>query len=158
MDAVVLMVGLASDHRIYDIEVMPDIPANELANAIAAAFNWPGTYDIEIGSTNQRLLSTQTLADIGAWDGSHLKLVPSKRTPLQTNPVSSIQENPSPSSHRPLQIPAEDHPSQEAPVISEWRSLTPNDPKKKVENKTESPVKKWSIPDTPTSDDSENKN
>lgn len=157
MDAVVLMVGLANDHRIYDIEVMPDIPANELANAIAAAFNWPGTYDIEIGPTNQRLLSTQTLADIGAWDGSHLKLVPSKRTPLQTNPVSSPQEKQSPSSQRPLKTPTKDYIPQN-PVISEWRSITPKDSKGENPKNTESPVKKWSIPDTPTASDSDNKN
>lgn len=76
MDPVIVMVGRANE-GVSDIEVMPDIPADELADAIAAAFGWNGAYDIQI---NGKILGRrQSMAEVDAWDGSELTMVPSNR-------------------------------------------------------------------------------
>lgn len=111
MDPVILMVGRVNE-GVHDLEVMPDVPAAELADAIALAFGWPGAYDIQVGG--KLLASGQTLADAGVWDGAQLTLVASSRPtrsvsgvnrPLQTSPIASRAEGPV-AGHRPLQAPA----------------------------------------------------
>jgi hypothetical protein len=78
MDPVIIMVGRPRE-SVQDIEVMPDVPADDLADAIAAAFGWDGVYDIQI---NGKILdSSQTLAEVNAWDGSQLLLIMSNRPP-----------------------------------------------------------------------------
>jgi len=96
VDPVVVMVG-RSNEGVSDIEVMPDVQAEHLADAIAAAFGWEGTYDIQI---NGKLLNNeQTLADMDAWDGSELLLVVSHRLPR-----ANTQSKP-PNFYRDLQTP-----------------------------------------------------
>ncbi len=91
MDPIILMVGRMNE-SVHDIEVMPDIPAEELAAAIAQAFQWDGTYDIQVNG--QMLAPRQTLASANVWDGSHLLMLISNRS-LRTAALqrSSIATN-----------------------------------------------------------------
>jgi len=80
MDPVILMIGRTNE-GVHDVEVMPDVPAADLADAIALAFGWPGTYDIQVAG--KMLSERQTLAEADIWDGSQLLLVSSSRAPRQ---------------------------------------------------------------------------
>lgn len=80
MDPVIVMVGRLNE-AVNDVEIMPDIPAEQLADSIAAAFKWDGVYDIQV---NGKLLEGhQTLAEANAWDGSELIMVASRRPPRE---------------------------------------------------------------------------
>ncbi len=104
MDPVILMVGRINE-GVHDIEVMPDIPAVDLADAIALAFGWSGTYDLQIDG--KMLAAHQTLAEADIWDGSRLLLVTSNRPARQT----ALSAKQVARHHRSLQIP--DPPSQQ---------------------------------------------
>lgn len=108
MDPVILMVGRAGE-GVNDIEVMPDVPAADLADAISQAFGWPGTYDIQVA--DKIIPANQTLADAGIWDGSQLTLVTSNRP---SRPISGI--------NRPLQVASQTGQGMEGPVAGK-RSL-----------------------------------
>lgn len=87
MDPVIIMVGRNDKEGVQDIEIMPDIPSDELADAIAEALGWAGTYDIQV---NGRLLGRhQTLAEADAWDGSELTLIGSSRPARIKTPPNS---------------------------------------------------------------------
>lgn len=79
MEPVIVMVSCGNSSEIFDIEVMPDVPAVDLADAIASALKWAGTYDIEIGTGGRKMNAQQCLAEVGLWDGARLRLVPSNR-------------------------------------------------------------------------------
>lgn len=78
MDSVIIMVGRENE-GVRDIEIMPDIPAGELAEAVAGAFGWSGVYDIKV--FGKILKQYQTLADVNAWDGAELTFILSNRPP-----------------------------------------------------------------------------
>jgi hypothetical protein len=84
MDPVIVMVG-RSNEGVNDIEIMPDVPAGQLADAIAAALGWDGTYDIQINGSI--LDERQTLAEVEAWDGSELLMVVSNRQQRPKTPI-----------------------------------------------------------------------
>ena len=100
MDSIIIMVGRLNE-GVQDIEVMPDIPAQELADALASAFGWDETYDIKF--EGEVLGNYQTLAEVNAWDGSELLLVVSKRAPrvrvLQKKNISRRMNNTSAQQH-----------------------------------------------------------
>lgn len=79
MEPVIIMVSCGNSPEVFDIEVMPDTPAVDLADAIGSALKWAGTYDIEIGSSGRKMNAQQCLAEVGLWDGARLRLVPSNR-------------------------------------------------------------------------------
>lgn len=87
MDPVIIMVGRVGE-GVHDIEVMPDIPADELADAIAISFGWKGTYDIQING--KRIDTRQTLAEVNAWDGSEIRLVETNRPPRVKTPIRFV--------------------------------------------------------------------
>lgn len=149
MDAVILMVSCATESGIFDLEVMPDVPASELAAAVANALHWPGIYDIEVATSGQRLAPHQTLADAGVWDGSLIRLVKTVYTPTPgpshapSNPFAA----PTPPANRPLSAPAVVTGANASPVpvrnpAANWNPITP-DPKPQPS----SPVVGWQQPD-----------
>lgn len=79
MEPVIIMVSCGNSPEVFDIEVMPDTPAVDLADAIASALKWAGSYDIEIESGGRKMNAQQCLAEVGLWDGARLRLVPSNR-------------------------------------------------------------------------------
>lgn len=80
MDAVIIMVSCDSAPGVVDLEVMPDVPAQLLAEAIASALQWQGEFDLELFGTGRRLNPQQTLAEANIWDGAHLRLIRSNRS------------------------------------------------------------------------------
>ncbi len=89
MELVILMVSSDRGQGTVDLEVMPDVPCEELAEAIANALKWPGVYDIEVVTSGKRLSSTQSLSDANVWDGAHIRLVQSTRPPRKAAAASA---------------------------------------------------------------------
>ena len=162
MDPVIIMVGRVNEF-VYDVEVMPDIPAADLADAIAEAFGWQGVYDIEV--FGRKVLPNQTLADVAAWDGAHLTFVKSSRTPpskkssshtaAQSSAAQShvkdpralqqlkVDETPASSKTRSLKLAPQpkDDPVADTPFKS-WKSIDPNEKERSPASPT-SPVVGW---------------
>lgn len=79
VERVVVEVRLQGEARGQDMEVPPDVPAAQLAGAIAAALDWPRAagdreieYAIEATPPGRVLGPDETLAQAQAWDGSLL--------------------------------------------------------------------------------------
>ncbi len=82
---VIVSVKRKSESAVKDIEVSPDLPVEQLSSIIAKAMNWdqddngsPIVYDIEAHPPGRVLGKNETLAQVNAWDGSWLILLPRK--------------------------------------------------------------------------------
>lgn len=134
MEPVIIMLNSPGKENM-DIEVLPDIPAGELAEAIALALGWQGRFMLQFGA--KTLAPTQTLADVDAWDGSLLVMKPipdrlAAEPKVETSPASAPQVTGSPPpSAAPSENPAvSTWPPVQSPVIG-WRQ--PAAPKKPEE-------------------------
>lgn len=138
MEPVILMVSRDNDLEVYDLEVMPDVLISDLADAIASALQWPGTYDIEV--SGQRLTVQQCLADANVWDGAKLRLVPSNR------PVRRSFTGDSPAAQQ-----ATVQPAGSGPVIN-WQPMQLQESKETLPASSpvpppSSPLKGWRQPE-----------
>lgn len=145
MDSIIVTVKLEREAQVRDIEVQPDINASTLAAIIAAGFGWDVglngekiDYQIEATPPGRILEPDQTLAQVGAWDGSWLVL--KRRTGSFQDAFSMVTEFP----HQTIQPgdrhdeeknrtqdkvepkPSIDsHPSSESPLSSRTQGYTP---------------------------------
>jgi len=119
MDPVILMIGRTNE-GVHDVEVMPDVPAADLADAVALAFGWPGAYDIQVAG--KMLSERQTLAEADIWDGSQLLLVASSRAPRHAA-ASGPQAG-----RRALQVPTPPATEPATPVGGRRSLQVPNAP------------------------------
>jgi hypothetical protein len=139
MDAIIIMVGRQGE-PVYDVEVTPDVSAEEFADALSQAFGWQQAYDLQRNGEN--LSGRQTLAENGVWDGCLLTMIPSSRAfhpvrgmrkmrglvvPTDQQPSVSPQEPvPLSAGFRPLNIPGGAKSSDDAvPAASENQTTVP---------------------------------
>lgn len=120
MEPVILMVSRGNDPEVYDIEVMPDVPICDLADAIASAMQWQGTYDIEVSGTGKPLAPQQCLADAGVWDGARLRLTPSARPTRRMISVASQQGD---AASQDQGVQTERAQAPDTGPVSEWKQI-----------------------------------
>jgi len=59
-----------------DLEVPAEVPISELVKLISQALGWCDRYGVKAESLGRTLKPDETLAEAGAWDGSHLIFLP----------------------------------------------------------------------------------
>lgn len=104
-----------------DLDLPAELPAGRLTRQIAEAMKWRLNMAYQIvavppGGTQGRILNpNETLAEVGAWDGSRLLMQPTGSVP---NPEPRKQKAPEPSRTPPTTEPV----PAEGPVVG-FRSL-----------------------------------
>jgi len=91
MNRVIVNIRKTGDLVGHDLDVPADLPSVELGRLIAKALHWANvdddksvSYRIFADPPGRRLVPEESLATIGAWDGSYLTLEPVRETVLRT--------------------------------------------------------------------------
>jgi hypothetical protein len=121
MERVIVTVKRKDEAHVRDLEVPADVEASRLAELVAQALHWesdtagqPVEYEIMAEPPGRVLAPHESLAEVGAWDGSWLVF----RRVGDTTSIGSIYGGSSVQTPAPVPPPA---PS-DGPV-SGWRSL-----------------------------------
>src|SRR4028119_1467418 len=129
MQRVIVTVQRNDDSQVRDLEVPAELESERLAELIATALRWDtgqaggsSRYTIEAQPLGRILQPHESLADIGAWDGSWLVLYPvvaiSAQAPVQPS-IASVTVLPTRQDAPDISVP----PQEPGSVISGWRSL-----------------------------------
>ncbi len=85
---IIIRVRREGEAQVFDAEVPAEVPAEQLSDMLARAFNWERTktgqltgYTLVKGGTDQVLRSQETLADVGLWEGAEILLRPKAGVP-----------------------------------------------------------------------------
>lgn len=83
MTNIIVTVKHAHDARLFDVQLAADVEAQRLAASLARRLHFDKdasgrliTYELEVHPPGRRLLPTETLAEVSAWDGSWIILHP----------------------------------------------------------------------------------
>lgn len=81
-DLVIVSVKRSTEFLEFDLEVSPYIPAKDLVESISVGLSFISSdkkaltnYQLFVTPPGKILKQTETLADVGAWDGSVIELV-----------------------------------------------------------------------------------
>lgn len=101
MCRIIISVSWVNETREVDLEIPADCPANQLSMLLIAALkpdineNLAELYQIEAHPLGRILLPSESLSDVGCWDGTHLILkLRSSGLPTSSQSVNySVQEH-----------------------------------------------------------------
>jgi len=91
MDRVIISVKRDGDKEAHDLEVPSNLPIRQLASVISRSLGWafdakgcPIHYDLAAQPPGRILGDDETLAQVGAWDGSWLVFYRKQLSPVDT--------------------------------------------------------------------------